>query len=62
MQQPLVLIGHGLWLQMATAIVAKHLQPFGIRCVAVELPAQNKEPAASPTAHREAETAKAHRG
>ncbi len=46
MQQPLVLIGHGLWLQMATAIVAKHLQPFGIRCVAVELPAQNKEPAA----------------
>lgn len=46
MQQPLVLIGHGLWLQMATAIVAKHLQPFGFRCVAVELPAQSKEPAA----------------
>jgi tryptophan halogenase len=46
MQQPLVLIGHGLWLQMATAIVARHLQPFGFRCVAVELPTQSKEPAA----------------
>jgi len=46
MRQPLVLIGHGLWLQMATAIVAKHLQPFGFRCVVVELPAQNQEPAA----------------
>lgn len=46
MQQPLVLIGHGLWLQMATAIVARHLQPFGYPCIALELPAKIKEPAA----------------
>ncbi|RVT46722.1 hypothetical protein EMM73_07560 [Rheinheimera sediminis] len=46
MQQPLVFIGHGLWLQMATAIVAKHLQPFGYPCIAIELPAKAKEPAA----------------
>jgi tryptophan 7-halogenase len=43
MQQPLVLIGNGLWLQMATAIVAKHLHPFGYQCIALELPAQNIE-------------------
>ncbi|MBU0913380.1 MAG: tryptophan 7-halogenase [Gammaproteobacteria bacterium] len=46
MPQPLVLIGQGLWLQMATAIVARHLQPFGYQCVALELPAVIKEPSA----------------
>lgn len=45
MRQPLVLSGHGLWLQMATAIVARHLQPFGYRCIALELPAITAEPA-----------------
>lgn len=43
MQQPVVLIGNGLWLQMATAIVAKHLHPFGYKCIALELAATIKE-------------------
>lgn len=41
----LVLCGHGSWLQMATALVARHLQPFGYQCLAIELPADNPEPA-----------------
>lgn len=41
----LVLCGHGIWLQMATALVARHLHPFGYRCLALELSASGAEPA-----------------
>ncbi|GAB3024510.1 tryptophan 7-halogenase [Bowmanella dokdonensis] len=40
MNMQIVILGQGLWLQVAAALVASQLRPWGVRCTAVEVPGE----------------------